>query len=137
MAAAPADFRPATQSVRKIKKTDAGPPPVIELVTNPDIAAELGAAKPPGQLLVAFAAETHDALAAARAKLARKRADLIVVNEVGAGRVFGADHNTVTVLGADGTTTVLGELPKDDVADAVWDAVVARLNPPVGDRGTG
>ncbi|HEX6586849.1 MAG TPA: bifunctional phosphopantothenoylcysteine decarboxylase/phosphopantothenate--cysteine ligase CoaBC, partial [Solirubrobacterales bacterium] len=60
MAAAPADFRPATPSVQKIKKTDDGAVPSIELVTNPDIAAELGASKRPGQVLVAFAAETHD-----------------------------------------------------------------------------
>ncbi len=136
MAAAPADFRPATQAVQKIKKDETGAAPTIELVTNPDIAAELGAGKRPGQVLVAFAAETQNALANARGKLARKRADLIVVNEVGADRVFGADHNTVTVLGADGTTAVLGELRKDDVADAVWDAVVTRLDPLVGDDGT-
>ncbi|HEU4347947.1 MAG TPA: bifunctional phosphopantothenoylcysteine decarboxylase/phosphopantothenate--cysteine ligase CoaBC, partial [Actinoplanes sp.] len=135
MAAAPADFRPATTAQQKIKKIEGGPPPSIDLVTNPDIAAELGGAKRPGQVLVAFAAETHDALANARAKLVRKRADLIVVNEVGAGRVFGADANTVTVLGADGSIEALGELSKDDVADAVWDAVVARLDPLVGDGG--
>jgi phosphopantothenoylcysteine decarboxylase / phosphopantothenate---cysteine ligase len=136
MAAAPADFRPATVAAQKIKKTEDGTPAAIELVTNPDIAAELGTAKRPGQLLVAFAAETHDALANARAKLVRKRADLIVVNEVGTDRVFGADRNTVTLLGSDGSTTELGELPKDDVADAIWDAVVTRLDAQVGDRWT-
>jgi phosphopantothenoylcysteine decarboxylase/phosphopantothenate--cysteine ligase len=136
MAAAPADFRPATVAGQKIKKTDGGTPPAIELVTNPDIAAELGATKRAGQLLVAFAAETHDALANARAKLVRKRADLIVVNEVGTDRVFGADRNTVTLLGADGSITELGELPKEDVAHAIWDAVVARLGAQVGDRKT-
>ncbi|MDT5030659.1 MAG: phosphopantothenoylcysteine decarboxylase / phosphopantothenate---cysteine ligase, partial [Actinoplanes sp.] len=136
MAAAPADFRPATIAGPKIKKTVSGTPPTIELVTNPDIAAELGAVKRPGQMLVAFAAETHDALENARGKLVRKRADLIVVNEVGADRVFGADSNTVTLLGADGSTSVLGELPKDDVADAIWDAIVIRLDPLVGDGGT-
>jgi phosphopantothenoylcysteine decarboxylase/phosphopantothenate--cysteine ligase len=136
MAAAPADFRPATVARQKIKKTDPGTPPTIELVTNPDIAAELGAAKRPGQMLVAFAAETDDLLVNARAKLTRKRADLIVVNEVGADRVFGADSNTVTLLGADGSTIVLGELPKDDVADAIWDAIVMRLQRLVGEGGT-
>jgi phosphopantothenoylcysteine decarboxylase/phosphopantothenate--cysteine ligase len=136
MAAAPADFRPATVADQKIKKTDSGTPPTIELVTNPDIAAELGAAKRPDQLLVAFAAETHDALENARGKLVRKRADLIVVNEVGVDRVFGADSNTVTLLGADGSTSVLAELPKDDVATAIWDAIVMRLEPLVGHGGT-
>jgi phosphopantothenoylcysteine decarboxylase/phosphopantothenate--cysteine ligase len=136
LAAAPADFRPATVARQKIKKTDSGTPPTIELVTNPDIAAELGTAKRPGQVLVAFAAETHDALANARAKLTRKRADLIVVNEVGVDRVFGADSNTVTLIGADGSTVVLEELSKDDVADAIWDAIVMRLEPLVGQGGT-
>jgi phosphopantothenoylcysteine decarboxylase/phosphopantothenate--cysteine ligase len=131
MAAAPADFRPATVAETKIKKSGDGTAPVIELAVNPDIAAELGARKTPGQVLVAFAAETHDALPHARAKLARKRADLIVVNEVGVDKVFGAEHNTVTVLGADGTDDALGELSKDDVADAIWDRVVTRLHPQV------
>jgi phosphopantothenoylcysteine decarboxylase/phosphopantothenate--cysteine ligase len=137
MAAAPADFRPATVNGQKIKKTEGGTAPTIDLVTNPDIAAELGAAKSAGQLLVAFAAETHDALENARGKLARKRADLIVVNEVGIDRVFGADSNTVTILGADGSTTELGELPKDDVADAIWDKVVPLIGAQARDAGTG
>jgi phosphopantothenoylcysteine decarboxylase/phosphopantothenate--cysteine ligase len=137
MSAAPADFRPATVQDQKIKKTEAGTPEPISLVTNPDIAAELGAAKRPGQVLVAFAAETHDALENARGKLIRKRADLIVVNEVGVDRVFGADRNTVTILGADGGTTALGELPKDDVADVIWDKAVALLDKQVGAGGAG
>lgn len=137
MAAAPADFRPATVADQKIKKAGDGTAPTLELATNPDIAAELGAAKRAGQVLVAFAAETHDALANARAKLVRKRADLIVVNEVGVDLVFGAEHNTVTILGADGSAAELGELPKDDVADAIWDRVADRLDQQVGDAGTG
>ena len=136
MAAAPADFRPATVAQRKIKKTEDGTPEAITLVTNPDIAAELGASKRPGQVLVAFAAETHDALEHARAKLIKKRADLIVVNEVGVDRVFGADHNEVTLLGADGSTQSFGQLRKDDVADMIWDEVAALLERQVGDGGT-
>ncbi|MFF4880378.1 bifunctional phosphopantothenoylcysteine decarboxylase/phosphopantothenate--cysteine ligase CoaBC [Micromonospora sp. NPDC000668] len=127
MAAAPADFRPATYAAGKIKKSDDGVAPTIELVTNPDIAAELGQRKRPEQLLVVFAAETGEAEANGRAKLARKRADLIVVNEVGPDKVFGADTNTVTVIGADGSVTRLPEQAKEDVADIVWDLVVARL----------
>ncbi|GIF13290.1 bifunctional phosphopantothenoylcysteine decarboxylase/phosphopantothenate--cysteine ligase CoaBC [Actinoplanes teichomyceticus] len=132
MAAAPADFRPATVAEQKIKKTDGGAPDPITLVTNPDIAAELGAAKGPGQVLVAFAAETHGALEHARQKMVRKRADLIVVNEVGADRVFGQDRNTVTVLGADGSAEALDELSKDDVADRIFDHVVVQLDGQVG-----
>ncbi|MBB5873149.1 phosphopantothenoylcysteine decarboxylase/phosphopantothenate--cysteine ligase [Allocatelliglobosispora scoriae] len=126
MAAAPADFRPATVADQKIKKAADGVTPVIELVTNPDIAAELGAAKPPGQVLVAFAAETQDALAHGTEKLRRKRADLIVINEVGVDKVFGHDDTSVTVLDADGSTTHLTDRPKDEVADAVWDIVAER-----------
>jgi phosphopantothenoylcysteine decarboxylase/phosphopantothenate--cysteine ligase len=133
MAAAPADFRPASVAEQKIKKSDDGTPAPIVLVTNPDIAAELGAAKRPGQVLVAFAAETHDALEHARVKLRRKRADLIVVNEVGVDRVFGQDRNTVTVLGADGSTDELDELSKDDVANRIFDHVVGRLDAQVGE----
>ncbi|MEV0394888.1 bifunctional phosphopantothenoylcysteine decarboxylase/phosphopantothenate--cysteine ligase CoaBC [Polymorphospora rubra] len=127
MAAAPADFRPATYADQKIKKAADGVAPTIELVTNPDIAAELGERKPPGQVLVAFAAETGDAVANARAKLVRKKADLIVVNEVGPDKVFGAETNAATVLGADGSTTEFAQQAKDDLADAVWDLVGARL----------
>lgn len=130
MAAAPADFRPAEYSPSKIKKTDGGGAPAIELVTNPDIAAELGERKRPGQVLVAFAAETgdgDDAVANARTKLARKRADLIVLNRVGVDRVFGADANTAVVFGADGSMTELSEQPKDQLADAVLDLVIPHL----------
>ncbi|MFI5838879.1 bifunctional phosphopantothenoylcysteine decarboxylase/phosphopantothenate--cysteine ligase CoaBC [Catenuloplanes sp. NPDC051500] len=128
MAAAPADFRPAAVAGQKIKKSDDGAAPVIELVTNPDIAAELGARKRPGQVLVAFAAETHDAIENARGKLVRKRADLIVVNEVGVDKVFGSDSNAATVLAADGSATEFGERPKEDLADAVLDLVVRQLS---------
>jgi len=123
MAAAPADFRPAEYQSAKIKKREDGTAPVLDLVTNPDIAAELGAARRPGQVLVIFAAETHDALAHGQAKLARKRADLVVVNEVGEHLAFGTDDNAATALDADGKATELGRRPKEELADAVWDLV--------------
>jgi phosphopantothenoylcysteine decarboxylase/phosphopantothenate--cysteine ligase len=128
MAAAPADFRPATYQPGKIKKPADGSAPTLALVTTVDIAAELGAAKRPGQVLVAFAAETHDALAHGRDKLARKRADFIVVNEVGPDRAFGTDDNAATVVGADGSLVELSSRPKDELADAVWDVVADRLS---------
>ncbi|SCL25182.1 phosphopantothenoylcysteine decarboxylase / phosphopantothenate--cysteine ligase [Micromonospora rhizosphaerae] len=127
MAAAPADFRPATYAPGKIKKADDGSAPTIELVTNPDIAAELGRRRRPEQVLVVFAAETGDAEANGRAKLARKRADLIVINEVDTDKVFGAETNAATVIGADGSVSRMPEQPKEDLADGVWDLVVARL----------
>jgi phosphopantothenoylcysteine decarboxylase/phosphopantothenate--cysteine ligase len=138
MAAAPADFRPAEYAAEKIKKSETGKAPTLKLAVNPDIAAELGERKRPGQVLVVFAAETSEtvragesvgrqALEYARGKLARKKADLIVVNEVGVDRVFGQEGNAVTVLGADGSTVELSQRPKEDVADAVWDLVVDQL----------
>jgi phosphopantothenoylcysteine decarboxylase/phosphopantothenate--cysteine ligase len=127
MAAAPADFRPAAYSTRKIKKSADGAAPVLELVRTVDIAAEIGARKPAGQVLVAFAAETHDALANARGKLAAKNADLIVVNDVSGGRIFGADRNAATVLAAGGAAYEVPECSKEDLADAVWDVVLGLL----------
>lgn len=127
MAAAPADFRPATYAPSKIKKPADGTAPTIELATTVDIAAELGTAKRPGQVLVAFAAETDDLLSNAAGKLARKRADLIVANKVGAGAGFGTDTNAATVLDVDGGTMELAEMSKVDLADRVLDLVASRL----------
>jgi len=128
MAAAPADFRPAAYAPEKIRSTAA--PPVVDLVRNPDIAAELGGRKRSGQVLVAFAAETAaevDAVASGRDKLVRKRADLIVVNEVGADKAFGTERNAAVVLGADGSVTKLAEQAKEDLADEVLDLVSTLL----------
>jgi len=127
MAAAPADFRPSTYHDHKIKKREDGSAPTIELTVNPDISAEFGAQKRSGQLLVAFAAETNDGIANARAKLARKRADLIVLNDVGVDKAFGTDDNAATVLDSDGSVTEIGLRGKEDLADAVWDLVARRL----------
>lgn len=131
MAAAPTDFRPATYSPRKIKKAADGSAPTLVLARNPDIAAEVGKRKPDGQVLVAFAAETNDAIAHAKEKLTAKRADLIVVNVVvdaaGGVQVFDADTNTASVLGPDGLVAEIAESTKEDLADDVWDLVVARL----------
>jgi len=132
MAAAPSDYRPATYAAQKIKKS-AGDPLVLSLAENPDIAAELGARKPAGQILVAFAAETAEetvALDNAREKMRRKNADLIVLNEVGADLTFGADDNAATVLAVDADPIRIGQRSKEDLADAVLDLVVARLSHP-------
>jgi phosphopantothenoylcysteine decarboxylase/phosphopantothenate--cysteine ligase len=129
MAAAVADFRPAARSEFKIKKTGAAPDPIV-LTENPDIVADLVAARRrPGQLIVAFGAETGDVLANGRAKLARKGCDLLVVNQVGNGLAFGTADNEVTVLSTDGTEVKLPRAPKDEIADAIWDVVAGRLGP--------
>jgi phosphopantothenoylcysteine decarboxylase/phosphopantothenate--cysteine ligase len=131
MAAAVADFRPATVAGTKIKKGSAGEPTAVELVRNPDVLVELVANRPAGQLVVGFAAETGDAegdvLTHARAKLARKGVDLLVVNDVSAGQVFGRADNEVTVLAADGAVSPVLSGRKDAVATGIWDAVTAVL----------
>jgi phosphopantothenoylcysteine decarboxylase/phosphopantothenate--cysteine ligase len=131
MAAAPCDFRPAHYEPEKIKKRDDEDAPTLRLVATTDIAAELGARKRPDQVLVAFAAETAAepvALANAREKLRRKRADLIVVNEVGVDRTFGSDNNAAIVLGAAIEPVRIGNRAKEDLADAVLDLVSGRLS---------
>jgi phosphopantothenoylcysteine decarboxylase/phosphopantothenate--cysteine ligase len=128
MAAAPSDYRPADYSEHKLKRAD-NAAPVLKLVPNPDIAAELGRSKPEGQILLVFAAETVAGPAAitnAQAKLAAKQADLVVLNVVGRDKVFGADHNAATVIDTAGTATDLGPAEKADLADMVWDLVSAR-----------
>ncbi|MCZ2814594.1 bifunctional phosphopantothenoylcysteine decarboxylase/phosphopantothenate--cysteine ligase CoaBC [Modestobacter sp. VKM Ac-2984] len=131
MAAAVADFRPATVAGSKLKKGGAAEPSSVELVRNPDVLVELVGARLPGQLVVGFAAETGDAegdvLTHARAKLARKGTDLLVVNDVSAGRVFGRAENEVTVLATDGSATAVPPGRKDAVAAAIWDVVSDRL----------
>jgi phosphopantothenoylcysteine decarboxylase/phosphopantothenate--cysteine ligase len=127
MAAAVADFRPATVAGSKIKKADADPP-ALELTRNADVLAELGRLRPAGQVIVGFAAETDDVLAHGRAKLAAKGADLLVVNEVGAGLGFDVPENSATILAADGTTTEVPAGPKAALADVVWDLVAARMS---------
>ena len=130
MAAAVADFRPARAAAHKIKRTDDGPEP-IPLVRNPDVLAELVAARRPGQLLVGFAAETGDdtgdVLAHGRMKLAQKGCDLLVVNDVGSGRAFGRPDNAAVILDSDGGELPVARGPKAVLAAAVWDVVSARL----------
>ena len=126
MAAAVADFRPAGRQQSKIKKDGSAPAP-IELVQNPDILADLSSRRPPGQLVVGFAAETELDLAGSRAKLARKGCDLLVVNRVGGGLAFGTPDNEAVVLAADGSSTEIARVPKAELADRVWDLVAARL----------
>ncbi|KGN42572.1 bifunctional phosphopantothenoylcysteine decarboxylase/phosphopantothenate synthase [Knoellia aerolata] len=142
MAAAVADFRPASYAPAKIKKSHDAPAdgapddsaPVIALVRNPDILAELverrGGADSP--VIVGFAAETGDGdgsvLEHGRAKLARKGCDVLVVNEVGEDKTFGADDNTVTILRRDSDEGVeVGPASKAVVSDAVWDVVAGLL----------
>jgi phosphopantothenoylcysteine decarboxylase/phosphopantothenate--cysteine ligase len=134
MAAAPADFRPLTESGSKIKKSGDGTTPTIELAETPDILAGLVRdrdARGDAQVVVGFAAETGDdngsVLDHARAKLARKGCDLLVVNDVSGGKVFGSTENEAVVLDAAGETTHVPRGAKSVLAHAIWDRVAARL----------
>jgi phosphopantothenoylcysteine decarboxylase/phosphopantothenate--cysteine ligase len=135
MAAAVADFRPAEVVATKIKKNDDGTDPVIPLVRNPDVLREAVLARqdhgnPP--VIAGFAAETGDAtadpLSHARAKLARKGCDFLVLNVVGSDRVFGEDSNEVTILDADGSESAPVRGSKRAVADAVLDHAAQLLS---------
>ncbi|ORT59847.1 bifunctional phosphopantothenoylcysteine decarboxylase/phosphopantothenate--cysteine ligase CoaBC [Streptomyces sp. CB03238] len=128
MAAAVADFRPATYAEGKIKKKDGQEPAPIVLVRNPDVLAEISAERArPEQVIVGFAAETDDVLANGRDKLRRKGCDLLVVNEVGERKTFGSEENEAVVLAADGAETPVPYGPKEALAETVWDLVAPRL----------
>lgn len=131
MAAAVADYRPAAIAESKIKKELAGDRLTLELVKNPDILAKLAEARPPGQVIVGFAAETEqdaDALLAlGRKKIARKGCDLLVLNRVGWSEGFGTDTNSVVVLDRLGDIVMEASGSKRSVADSTLDAVAARL----------
>jgi phosphopantothenoylcysteine decarboxylase / phosphopantothenate---cysteine ligase len=127
MAAAVADFRPADPADTKLKKDAANAPDAIALERTPDVLSGLAAARRPDQTVVGFAAEHGDgALAYAREKLARKRLDAIVVNDISRTDIgFDTVENEVTIVMPDGEQPV-ARAPKDEIAAAILD-VVARL----------
>jgi len=125
MAAAVADFRPKATSTEKIKKA-AGPPEVV-LEPTTDILAELGRKKFM-QFLVGFAAETERLVEQAAAKMAAKRVDLMVANDVTApGSGFEVETNQAVLIAPDGTARQLPQMPKIELADAIWDTVAPQL----------
>jgi len=136
MAAAVADFRPASLGATKIKKRAGQEPSPLALVQNPDILVGIAAPGPDRPaVVVGFAAETGDehgsVLDYARDKLARKGCDLLVVNRVDGGRAFEVADNAGAILSADGTRPVQIPLgPKTVLAAAVCDAIARRLDHP-------
>ena len=126
MAAAVADFRPKSISTTKLSRSEG----LGEILLEPtsDILAELGRRRRKDQVLVGFAAETHEVAEHAAAKLEAKGVDLMVANDVSAPGV-GFDHetNAVTILGADGSHKEVPLTSKILVAEAVLDTVVDRL----------
>jgi phosphopantothenoylcysteine decarboxylase/phosphopantothenate--cysteine ligase len=132
MAAAIADFRPGSPSEKKLKRTEIGLAPTISLDSNPDLLGGLGAERARrggvGPLLVGFAAETHDVVGYARAKLAAKQVDLMVANDVTSPDAgFAVDTNRVTIIDVDGGQESLPLMLKYDVSWRVLDRVAALL----------
>ncbi|MCD7736271.1 MAG: bifunctional phosphopantothenoylcysteine decarboxylase/phosphopantothenate--cysteine ligase CoaBC [Lachnospiraceae bacterium] len=122
MAAAVADYRPASVSEQKLKKSDDDL--ILPLARTQDILASIGEHRPKGQVLCGFAMETEDMLAHAREKLRRKHLDLIAANNVrtkGAG--FGTDTNVITLLTEDDQTE-LELMSKEEAADRIADAIM-------------
>ena len=121
-AAAVADYRVSHQASHKIKKTDDNLTLILE--KNPDILAELGQLKK-NQVLVGFAAETEDLIGHAADKLRRKKADMIVANDVslpGAG--FNCDTNVVKLLYKDGRVEELPKMSKKELAGLILDRII-------------
>ena len=121
--AAVADYAPAHTASHKIKR-EHGEAPVIALTKNPDIAATLGHAKKPGQILVGFALETDNEIDNAVEKISRKNLDYIILNSLrdkGAG--FATDTNKVTIISADGTIHPFTLKTKTEVAADIIDTI--------------
>jgi len=130
MAAAVADYRVAEASERKLAKEETGGELTLTLVETDDILAALVRDRRPGQTIVGFAAETETDAAAllerARRKRRRKGVDLLAVNEVGWQKGFETPDNTLTLIGADDEVVATIDGTKREVADALWDAVLAQ-----------
>ena len=113
-AAAVADWKVATPSQEKIKKSKSGEAPTLSFVENPDILQTISKGKMRPRLVVGFAAETEKVLENAQAKLTKKGCDLIIANDVSHG-VFGTNRNTVHLVSKNGVET-WPELSKAEVA---------------------
>lgn len=126
MCAAVADYAPETVSDVKLKRS--GDERVLRLKPNPDIAAELGRRKRPGQCLVGFALETNDEESNARLKMEKKNLDFIVLNSLrDAGAGFRCDTNKVTVIGREGEPVEIPCKLKTEVAADIVDILARYL----------
>jgi phosphopantothenoylcysteine decarboxylase/phosphopantothenate--cysteine ligase len=116
-AAAVADQRPESYASEKVKKSDG--PETLVLVRTPDVLATLSAQKRPGQWVVGFAAESEGHLANAKDKLRKKHLDVVLVNDISAGKGFGAQVNALTPVTSNGASDPIGPLAKDLLARGV------------------
>ena len=120
MAAAPADFRPVEVAPGKLERKGELD---LQLEPTEDILASLAAGRKEGQTVVGFAAEHGANVGRAREKLARKGADLIVLNDVSDPSIgFESEENAVTLI-EEGTETFVPTAPKDTIAAAILDKV--------------
>ncbi len=125
-AAAVADYRPVHVAGQKMKRSG---PLTLELAPTEDILAEVVRRRKPGQLIIGFAAETQNPMENGRAKLLRKGADAIVINDVlGEGVGFDADNNAATFL-TRSTAIELEEMPKRKLADRILDEILTLRRP--------
>lgn len=123
-AAAVGDYRPVSRSSEKIKRQGKDEMTIV-FEQNPDIAALVGAVKRPGQILVGFAAESHDLEKNALEKIKRKNLDFVVANKItGEDGAFGSDHNTIQILDPAGARLTFSGT-KEEAAWAVWDFATA------------
>lgn len=136
MAAAVADFTPASPAAGKLERQGAHAPRTIELAPTDDVLAALAARRREGQLLVGFAAEHGPAgPARARAKLARKGLDAIVLNDISRpGIGFDAPDNEVTIITADGEERHVARASKERIAEEICDVVLALRERSKGER---
>ena len=128
MAAAVADAKPIAPSTAKIKKADYKS---IELEANPDLLAELSQKKNANQILVAFAAETSAidkaTIEVAKSKMASKGADLIYLNNVSQGAIFGSSETSGLLIDSSGEIVEVDNQTKDTLADLLLDRARNKL----------
>ena len=125
MVAAVSDYYVVNRSNEKIKKQQNESGLTLELLENPDILKKLGHSKQEGQVVVGFAAETTNVLEYAKAKLEKKKADVIIANDVSNSRIgFNSDHHQVTLLTKDGHIVNLPENSKEELALNIWESLL-------------
>ena len=128
MSAAVSDFKVENAAGNKIHKDEITS---LSLTTNEDILNSVGKIKKPNQITVGFAAETEDSmadiLAAGAAKVEKKNLDLIYVNDVSNGQIFGSDDTSGYILDRSGEITEIPNISKDTLSDILLDQILVKL----------
>ena len=127
-AAAVADYGVTDRSDEKLKKTDDSDTLTLTFKKNPDILATIAKGEGRPSLCVGFAAETHNIEANAQAKLQRKNVDMICLNDVSGGKVFGEDRNEMVLYTQAGNIIPISKADKSIVAEKIMDAIVTLLS---------